>query len=75
MAAVNIAFRSVEELTREELNELKQNYVFETAGGSDPSYRELADSVDIPDEVIFRHYAGILFGPEDFFCNIWRDDE
>ena len=30
MAAVNTAFRSVEELTREELNELKQNYVAET---------------------------------------------
>jgi len=27
MAAVNTAFRSVEELTREELNELKQNFV------------------------------------------------
>ena len=43
MAAVNTAFRSVEELTREELNELKQNYVAETR--DDPSYGELADSV------------------------------
>ena len=74
MAAVKIAFRSVEELTREELNELKQNYVVETAEGSEPSYGELADSVDIPDAVIFKHYAGISFGPEDFFCNIWQDE-
>ena len=72
MAAVNTAFRSVEELTREELNELKQNYVAETR--DDPSYGELADSTEISDEVIFEHYAGIVFGPEDFFCNIWRDE-
>lgn len=74
MATATVTSRSVEELTREELNELKQNYVFETAGDSEPSYGELADSVDIPDEVIFKHYAGVSFGPEDFFCNLWKDN-
>lgn len=73
MAMTIATCRSVEELTREELNELKQNYLFEAVGT--PSYGELADSTRIPDEVIFKHYAGVQFGPEDFFCNIWRDDE
>ena len=55
-------YRTVQELTREELNELKQSYVAETV--KNPSWGELADSVDIPDEVIFEKYAGIAFGPK-----------
>lgn len=65
-------YRTVQELTREELNELKQSYVAETV--KNPSWGELADSVDIPDEVIFEKYAGIAFGPEDFFCNMGKED-
>lgn len=38
-------YRTVQELTREELNELKQSYVAETV--KNPSWGELADSVDI----------------------------
>ena len=64
---VNCDYRSVKELTKDELDELKQVYVCETV--KNPSYGELADSTDIPDEEIFAHYADVQFGPEDFFCN------
>jgi hypothetical protein len=60
-------YRDVTELSREELNELKQAYLCEKVDS--PSYGELADSTNIPDKVIFAHYAGVAFGPEDFFCS------
>lgn len=64
-------YRSVRELTRNELDELKQAYVTESVGN--PSYGELADSVNIPDAVIYAKYAGISFGPEDFFCSLHEE--
>jgi len=60
-------YRNVKELSREELNELKQSYLCEMVAS--PSYGEMADSVNISDEVIYAHYAGVAFGPEDFFCS------
>lgn len=59
--------RTVLELSRNELDELKQSYITEKLGS--PSYKELSDSQEIPDEVIFKHYADIQFGTDDFFCN------
>lgn len=59
--------RYVEQLNRNELDELKQRYVSETVNNL--SYGELADSTCIPDGVIFEYYGGISFVEDDFFCN------
>jgi hypothetical protein len=58
---------TVRELSQDQLNELKQAYVCEKVGC--PSYGELADSVDIPNEVIYAHYAGYDFVNDDFWCS------
>jgi hypothetical protein len=64
--------KTVYELKHDELNELKQSYVTEQADkrGEGISYGELADSENIPNDVIFNHYNGIVFSNDDFFCNL-----
>lgn len=65
----------VTELNREQLDELKQDYICQLAETGEyedvvgVSYGELMDSVNIPDDVIFEHYDGIMFTEDDFFCN------
>lgn len=62
----------VTELNRDQLNELKQAYITQLTECDDEvlgtSYEELIVSQDIPDEVIFEHYAGFDFSEDDFFC-------
>ena len=70
----------VRELTREQLVELKQNYMSELVNegtfaevmGRDydePSYGDLAEADElITDEFIFEYYAGTDFVNDDFFC-------
>lgn len=59
--------RTVKELSRSELDELKQSYLFDTV--ENPSYGEIADSINITDSVIFEHYTGYRFSDDDFWCN------
>lgn len=61
-------YRSVTELTRDELDELKE------------AYAEQEDSIfrggwEVPDEVVIEHYAGFGFVAEDFFCNLANDGD
>ena len=70
----------VTELTREQLAELKCNYLEQLADeGSfaevldvdynEPSYSDLANADEIvPDCVIFKNYEGVCFVNDDFFC-------
>ena len=70
----------VHELSREQLIELKQNYLEQLANeGSfaeildvdydEPSYWDMANADDIvPDCVVFKNYEGVDFVPDDFFC-------
>lgn len=64
--------RTVYDLTREELNELKDSYFW----SDDPDVQEILEesgidySWQIPDDVIFHNYEGIAFVEEDFWCNI-----
>lgn len=58
---------TVRDLSRDQLDELKQVYVTEMTGN--PSYMELADASNIPDGVIYRHYDGVHFVPDDFWCS------
>lgn len=55
---------TVRELNEEQMENLKRSYVFEKV--RNPSSQELADSIYIPDEVIYKHYDGINFVEEDF---------
>ena len=55
----------VRELNREQLTELKQRHLMDTADS--PSYGELAAADElVPDEVIFERYEGTDFVEEDF---------
>ena len=61
---------TVRELSRDQLNELKQAYAARLAEtGEEISYGELVEAIEIPDDVIFNHYDGILFTDDDFFCS------
>ena len=59
---------TVQELNREQLNELKQAYATQRLDeqGESISYRELIDAVNIPDEEVFEYYADTDFVEEDF---------
>ncbi len=59
---------SVYELNRDQLNQLKQDMVFEAIDC--PSYGEIADAENIPDEDVFEKYAGTTFSEDDFFCSV-----
>ena len=70
----------VRDLSREQLVELKQNYMTELVNEGtfaevmnreydEPSYGDLAEADElISDDFIFEHYADISFVPDDFFC-------
>ena len=55
---------NVHELTRDQLNELKQAYICELL--ANPSWGDLADAETLPDDIIFEHYDGVVFGEDDF---------
>lgn len=57
---------NVRALSPEQLMELKQAYVCETVKA--PSWGDLADANDIPDEIIFEHFAGTEFFDGGFWC-------
>ena len=53
---------TVEELNREQFEELKSDYYFQ-------NYEEMEGYwTDVPDSVILEEYAGVIFSPDDFFC-------
>ena len=72
----------VTDLNRDQLTELKSNYLVQLAdegrfaevGGVDydyPDWDDMAHADEIvPDDVIFRQYEGIDFVPDDFFCTM-----
>ena len=74
----------VKDLSREELAELKQNYMvrlaeeglFEDVFGKDyeePTSYDLANADRlVPDDVVFREYGGIDFHEDDFWVNRMR---
>lgn len=62
---------TVYDLNRDQLDELK-NALF---WSDDPETAEiLGDDIatpeQIPDDIIFQHYAGIDFVNDDFFCSV-----
>lgn len=61
------AYKTVYDLSADELAELKGNYFWELA---DQGENEFDWPEDIPDDVIYAHYEGIDFVDDDFFCNV-----
>jgi hypothetical protein len=63
--------RTVDELTQDELEELRESYFYQL---EDTDNEVLGDNITsaemIPMENIIAHYEGISFTEEDFFCNI-----
>lgn len=58
---------NVEELTRDQIVELKQSYL--CSGGENVSYGELAGADDsVSDSTVFEVYSGIVFTDGDFSC-------
>ena len=62
---------TVYDLNRDQLVELKQNYLSLWIDGYEPvSYDVLMNADElIPDETIFEAYEGIFFTENDFFCS------
>ena len=58
---------TVYDLNREQLNELKEIYATQLAETDQEviGYEGLASATEIPDELIFNHYKGIIFSDED----------
>lgn len=72
---------TVHELTRAQLDELKNNLYWNLDGEqycgdlTDEEKKFILDAFnpnDIPDELVFKNYDGIHFVEEDFFC---REEE
>ena len=64
--------RVVQDLTREELDELKQSYICVMKEGSDePTYwDDLAEAPEyISDKTLFEYYDGMVLAEEDFSDN------
>jgi hypothetical protein len=76
----------VRQLSREQLMELKLNYLAELVSegkfaqviGRDydePSYADMAEADEIiPDRLVFRRYRGYNFTQDDFFCSAASTD-
>ena len=61
---------SVYELSKNQLIELKQNYLFKR--NENISYDKLLDAdIIVSDEEIFNEYGNVEFSEDDFF-NIWN---
>lgn len=62
---------TVHDLSRDQLVELKQNFISLWIDGQEPvSYDVLMDADElIPDETIFETYEGTIFTENDFFCS------
>lgn len=66
-------YKTVYDLSREELDELKTSYYDQLQYTDDANTFLCYDA--IPDDVIFNHYAGISFTDDDFFCNQKEEEE
>lgn len=61
-------YRTVWDLGKDELNELRWTYYCQLVDTGEDEGIDGPD--DIPDEVLFDHYADICFVEDDFCCNI-----
>lgn len=65
-------YRVVQDLTHDELDELKLSYLSVLENDTEyPAW--LPDPEDISDEVLFGYYDGVLFTDDDFWCNLEKE--
>lgn len=57
----------VQDLNRQQIDELKESYAVQLKQDG-ISWEELSEAYEIPDEIIFEYYDGIVFTLDDFFC-------
>ena len=71
-------YKTVYELTREQLEELKSDYFWGEDTAHIPKFNSIGLPAlfpgDIPDEVIFEYYDGISFTNDDFFSTAGTED-
>ena len=68
---------TVYDLNRDQLEELKQRYLFEALDerGETPSWGELADVDNVySDDFIRKVYADYEFSSDDFFCSAGEEE-
>lgn len=66
---------TVYDLNRAQLDELKESFYeqyLQECVELDPEDEHLQPQ-DIPDTLIFEHYDGIIFSPDDFWCTCGED--
>ena len=66
---------TVYDLNRAQLDELKESFYeqyLQECVELDPE-DEYLQPQDIPNELIFEHYDGIMFSPDDFWCTCEED--
>jgi hypothetical protein len=68
-------YRTVYDLTPEELDELRATYWDQLEEVDDDVIEEATDYEDVTDEMLFNHYDGISFVRDDFFCNMIEETE
>lgn len=61
-------YKTVFDLSRDELNELKEAFFFNDETQSIIE-NEFTSPLDIPENIIFNHYKEICFVDDDFYCN------
>lgn len=59
-------YKSVYELSREQLEELKESFFYDN--WDDPIVLQYTYPAEIPDETIYNHYDVTEFTDDDFFC-------
>jgi hypothetical protein len=61
-------YKSVYELSREQLDELKETFFYTDYASCKPVGINAETPDEIPDEIIFEWYDGISFVNDDFSC-------
>ena len=60
-------YMTVEDLNREQLNELKEIYFLQLKDCDEDVLGDVTCAEEIPDEVIFNHFGGVMFAEEYFY--------
>lgn len=62
--------RTVYELNKKEIDELKQSLYFQFMDDGDDIVDAINGWEDIPTSIVENHYDSVMFVNDDFFCNI-----
>ena len=65
-------YMDVTELSREQFDELKEDYFWELAAEDSELLEGITYPDEIPDDAVIEHYRGVCFTCDDFFCSAGR---